>query len=64
MLTFAAIIQWITLGEKVFHAGKPAFDAIKAALAAHGVEADTEQLDKVIEDAARREAIAKAEAEG
>jgi len=62
MLTFAAIIQWITIGQKVFEAGKPAFDAVKAALAAHTIEADTDALDKVIEDADRRKALAEHEA--
>lgn len=64
MFTIAAIINWISLGEKVFNAGKPAWDSIKAALAAHGIEEDTAALDKVIEDADRRKALAEHEAEG
>lgn len=64
MLTFAAIIQWIGIGQKVFEAGKPAWESVKAALAAHSIEEDTAALDKVIEDADRRKALAEHEAEG
>lgn len=62
MLTFAAIMQWITLGQQVFEKGASAFNAVKAALAANGIEADTAELDKVIADADRRKALAENEA--
>lgn len=63
-MDFKAIVAWIQLGQKVFQAGAPAWNSIKAALAQHGIETDTEELNAVIVDAERRRAIAEAEAKG
>lgn len=62
--TVASLAEWLTLGEKVIKAGSGALAAVKTALAAQGVEADTAQLDAVIVDAERRKALAEAEARG
>lgn len=64
MITVAAIIQWIALGQQVFEKGSAVWSQIQAVLAANGIEADTAELDKVIIDAERRKAIAEAEANG
>lgn len=63
-MTIPALIEWIALGEKVIAAGKGPLSAVVAAAAAHGIAADTAQLDAVILDAERRKAIAAAEASG
>jgi hypothetical protein len=64
VLSIAAIIQWITLGQQVFERGSAVWAQIQGVLKANGIEADTSELDKVIIDAERRKAIAEAEAEG
>jgi hypothetical protein len=63
-ISFAAALQWIQVGQKVIQAGAPVLAEIKATMARHGIEADTSALDAVIVDAARRKAIAEAEAKG
>lgn len=55
-------MQWLGVLQQVEAAGSGAWDSVKAALAAHGIEADTAQLDAVIADAARRKALAEREA--
>jgi hypothetical protein len=60
-MEFAAIFQWIALGQKVMAGGSAVYASVKAALAAHGIEADTDQLDAVIADAEKRKAMAEAE---
>lgn len=64
MLTVAAVIQWITIGQQVFAQGSGVWTQINAVLKANGIEADTAELDKVIIDAERRKAIAEAESRG
>lgn len=61
-MTLQAILQWITLLGQIEQKGSAAFAAVKQALANHGIEADTAALDAVIADAARRKALAEAEA--
>lgn len=58
------IVAAFTLIHKIVQGGAPLVADIRAVLANHGVEADTAFLDQVIADAARRQRIAKAEAEG
>jgi len=60
--SLTAIFQWLTIGQQVIAKGSAAFGAVKAALAAHGIEADTSALDEVIVDGERRAARARAEA--
>ena len=55
-------LQWLTIGQQVIAKGSAAFGAVKAALAAHGIEADTSALDAVIADGEARAARARAEA--
>lgn len=62
MFDIATITRWISLLENLRAAGKPAIDAVRDALAAHGIEADNALLDGVIADATRREALAEREA--
>lgn len=55
----AALLQWNSLLPMLLSiedGGKKALAEIKAALAAHGIEADTSQLDAVITDAIARKA--------
>lgn len=57
--TLLIVQQWANLLPGVFAAGEAgfeAFKAIKSALQARGIEADTALLDQVIADAARRKA--------
>jgi hypothetical protein len=61
-MNLKAVLQWIEIGQKVIEAGAPAWQSLKAALAKHGIETDTEQLNAVIIDAERRRLIAEAEA--
>ncbi len=56
-----AILQWLQLGKKVFDAGKPALDAVLAAAASHGAQVDTDELNAIILDDAKRKAEADAE---
>lgn len=58
------IIKWIGVLQQIQAKGKPAIDAVRAALAAHGIEADNALLDGVIADDARREALARRDAAG
>lgn len=64
IMTVPAMLQWIALGEKVLAAGEGPLKAVLAAAAAHGIAADTAQLNADILDAERRKAIAAAEAIG
>ena len=57
-------VKWLQFGQAIMAQGLGAWNAIKAAAAANGVEADTAALDAVIVDAARREEIARRDAEG
>ncbi len=53
----AAIATWNSILPALIAAGNngvAAFEAIKAVLAQHGIEADTAALDKVIIDAGKR----------
>lgn len=61
-LTVPALLEWITLGEKLIDAGKGPFDAVMATVATHGITQDTAACEAVIIDAERRKAIAQAEA--
>lgn len=63
-MTIPALMQWIALGEQVIEAGKGPLNDVRAALAAHGIAADTAQLDAVILDGERRKALAEHEAGG
>lgn len=60
--TIPALLEWVHLGEQLIASGQGAYNAVKDAAAAHGVLADTAQLDAVILDAERRKALAEAEA--
>jgi hypothetical protein len=54
-----ALANWNAILPALIEAGTngvAAFTAIKAALAAHGIQADTDQLEKVILDASQRKA--------
>jgi hypothetical protein len=62
-MPIAAIIQAFSVAQQVYKAGQPVWDAIKGVLAAHGIQADTTELDAVILDAGRRQALAQAEAD-
>ena len=50
-ISIAALINWIQIGQQVFSAGQGVWDEIKGVLAAHGIEADTAELDRVISEA-------------
>lgn len=63
-LTIPALLQWITLGEKLIAAGEGPLNAVLAAAAAHGITQDTAALNAVILDAERRKALAAADASG
>ena len=63
MGNLAALFKWIELGQQIVQAGLPALAAVKAALAANGIEADTAALEAVIEDAEKRKAEAEASAQ-
>ena len=51
----AAVLQYLGLLQQAYAAGAPVVAsvvaAIKGALASHGIEADTSELDKVIAEA-------------
>lgn len=59
-----AVIKWVGVLQRLRAAGQPALDAVRQALAAHGIEADNALLDAVIADDIRREAIARKDAAG
>lgn len=61
-MTLQAIFQWLALLQQLEQKGSAAFAAVKQVLATHGIEGDTAALDAVIADAARRKALAEAEA--
>jgi hypothetical protein len=55
----AAIATWNNILPGLVAAGQnglAAYEQIKAVLAAHGIQADTDALDKVIIDAGKRKA--------
>lgn len=54
-----AAMKWLAFGQKVIAAGAGALADVKAAAAAHGIEADTAALDAVIADAVRRKVQAE-----
>jgi hypothetical protein len=56
------VIQWINALEQIKAKGQPVVDAIRSALAAHGIDADNALLDAVIADDARREQLARQDA--
>jgi hypothetical protein len=65
-LSPAALAQWVTLGEQAIGAGiriAGIIAQLKAALAARGYATDTAELDALIEDAERRQALAEKEAQ-
>ena len=64
MFSIDFILKWIGILPQIAQAGSAAVAAVKGALAAHGIEADTAELDAVALDADRRKAIAEAEAAG
>jgi hypothetical protein len=64
MWNLATLIEWMKIGQRVIEVGMPLWNDIKLVLANHGVEADSALLEQVIEDAARRQALAEAEAGG
>lgn len=55
-------MAWLAIGQQVIAQGAAAWESVKAALAAHGIEADTAILDGVIADAQRRADLARSEA--
>ena len=57
-------MAWLAFGQKVIEGGTAAWNAIKAAAAASGIETDNAALDAVIIDAERRKEIAKRDAAG
>lgn len=57
-------LKWLGIGQQVLQAGEGAWAAIKATLAEQGITGDTEALDRVIADAARRKALAEQDATG
>ena len=57
-------IAWLALAQQLEHAGEGLWNDLKRVLDQHGVEADTETLDGIIADAARRKALAQADAAG
>jgi len=61
VMTVAALVQWIQLGQQVVAAGSGLWMQISAILKTHNIEADTSALDEVIADADRRRALAAAE---
>lgn len=64
MITIAALIQWITIGEQVWQKGEGLWNQIKQVLADNGIDADTSKIDESIADADRRKGIAENEARG
>lgn len=60
----AGLNQWISLFGAVYAGGEKLWSDIKGVLANHGIQADTDALDAVIADAARREGIAREQALG
>lgn len=63
-LTIGAVQKWLSVLEDVLAIGQPAYDAVKSALAAQGIDAENAELDAVIVDADRRKALAHQEASG
>lgn len=63
-LDIGTIIGFIKIGKQVVDAGRPAYESLRQALAKHGIETDSEELDAIIIDAAHRKAVAEREAEG
>lgn len=63
-MNLTTILAWLSLLERIQKspAAGAVMDKIKAALAAHGIEADNAVLDGIIVDAARQKALAEAEA--
>jgi len=59
-----AAIQWLALASQIMNGGEALWNKIKGVLAEHGIEADTSTLDGIIADAARRRAMAEADAKG
>lgn len=64
LISFAAIQQWIALGEFLIKKGSDAWNSVREAAKAAGYDGDTSELDKVIADADRRKGIARGEAGG
>lgn len=62
MNEFAAVMQWIALGQQAIAKGAEVMAQIKGVLAANGIEADTAALDAVIADADRRKKLAEDDA--
>lgn len=63
-LDLQTVIHWLDLLRQLYEKGQPAIDAVKQAMAAHGVEADNAILDRIIPDAARQRELARREAAG
>jgi hypothetical protein len=62
VITIAAIVAWIQIGQQVFEAGTDLWREIKDLLKDHGIDADNEALDAAILDAEARKARALADA--
>jgi len=62
LLTIPEILKWIGLFQQIHTAGGSAWADVKAALANHGIEADTAALDAVIADADARAARRRGDA--
>lgn len=63
-ISITALLAWIKLGQQVWEVGAPAFESIRKALAAHGIDQDNALLDVVIAEAPNRKAQAQADAAG
>lgn len=63
-LDVQTVIHWIGLLQQLQEKGQPAIDAVKQAMAAHGVEADNAILDNIVIDAARQRELTRQEAAG
>lgn len=63
-LDLQALLQLFAFIQQIAEKGQPAWDAVKKAAQANGVDADTALFDHVIIDAARQKALAEREAAG
>ena len=57
----AAIAEWLSFGQRLVTAGKPAYDAVMAAAQAHGVQSINDAMSTVITEAAAYKALADAQ---
>lgn len=56
------VLKWLGLLPQIISGGTAVYASVKAALAAHGIEAENAELDAVMADADRRKALALHEA--